>query len=265
MGDAPRRRQAGFTLLEVSLVVALLLLLSAIVVPEFAGRLKREELPGSARQLRSLLSLVRSNAQFDGKRYRIRFPEEREQDAIGQDRQPIVEREDDPIHRPEEFFLVVAPWAVGETLLGTVWCAEVRLARPSIHEIKLLRESRRETTEKSKDRAFAEFTTDRPPLYVEPDGHSDWAVFVLTEAPRDITLSELEDQPQIHLMAEGTTGLAWMQRPFTDDELDLFEEKNWPAVMRKDFLDKRELTEDDVLELRDWAAPGGARTQAATP
>ena len=36
-----------------------------------------------------------------------------------------------------------------------------------------------------------------------------------------------------------------------EEELDLFEEKNWPIVLRQDFLDPRVLTEDDVLELHD--------------
>jgi hypothetical protein len=60
---------------------------------------------------------------------------------------------------------------------------------------------------------------------------------------------------RIEVILEGPTGLAWLQRPFYDEELDLFEEKGWPAVLRKDFLDKAVLTEDDILEL--WPYPIG--------
>ena len=55
----------------------------------------------------------------------------------------------------------------------------------------------------------------------------------------------------LDLIVEGATGLSWIQRPFYDEELDLFEEKGWPAVLRQDFLDPRVLTENDVLELRE--------------
>jgi type II secretory pathway pseudopilin PulG len=254
-----QRDRRAYTLFEVTLVVGLLVVLSAMVIPSFLREITREELPGSARQLRSLLNLVGANAAFDGKRYRIRFPREDELDPIGGDRQPIIEREDDPIREPEVFNLVTAPWAVGKTLLGDVWCAEVRLGRPTILELQDLRRGRDETdiqdvVEEALDRE--DFDPRFPPLYVDPDGTTEWAVFVVTNAPRDTELEEIDDYPRVELILEGATGLAWLQRPFYDEELDLFEEKGWPAVLRQDFLDARVLTEDDVLELRDVPRPG---------
>lgn len=249
------RRSVGqvtraFTLLEITLVVALLVAISAIAIPNFVRQIEREELPGSVRQLRSLLSLVRANASFEGKRYRVRFPKEDEKDALGGDQQPLIEREDDPIHDPEVFHEVTAPWAFGKTLLGKVWCVEVRLGRPTIEDLRARRD---EVTEISDEllRSPEDFEPEYPPLYIEPDGSSEWATFTLTNAPRGTKIDELEDHPRIDLIVEGTTGLAWMQRPFYDEELDLFEEKGWPAVLRQDFLDSRELTENDVLELRE--------------
>jgi hypothetical protein len=80
-------------------------------------------------------------------------------------------------------------------------------------------------------------------------------VFLLTSAPREIPPEELagdfETYPQVEVILEGPTGLCWLQRPFYDEELDLFEEKNWPAVLRQDFIRKQPLTERDVLELRE--------------
>lgn len=240
----------AFTLLEVTLAIGLLVAISAIAIPNFVRQVEREELPGSGRQLRSLLALARANASFEGKRYRIRFPKEDEKDALGGDRQPLIEREDDPIRDPEVFHEVTAPWAFGKTLLGKVWCVEVRLGRPTIED---LRERRDEVTEISDEllRSTEDFDPEYPPLYIEPDGSSEWAKFTLTNAPRGTKIDELEDHPRIDLIVEGTTGLAWMQRPFYDEELDLFEEKGWPAVLRQDFLDPRVLTENDVLELRE--------------
>ena len=87
--------------------------------------------------------------------------------------------------------------------------------------------------------AFEDIDPERPPLYVEPDGTSEWVTFVLTTAPPDVELDKVEDYGCLELIVDGSTGLAWMQRPFYDEELDLFEEKNWPAVLRQDFLDPR--------------------------
>ena len=70
----------AFTLLEVMLVIGLLVAISAIAIPNFVRQIEREELPGSGRQLRSLLALARANASFEGKRYRIRFPKKDEKD-----------------------------------------------------------------------------------------------------------------------------------------------------------------------------------------
>ncbi len=244
----------AYTLIEIMLVVGLLVALSAMAIPNFVRQIERERLPGSVRQLRSLLTLVRANAAFDGKRYRLRFPTEDEREALDDDRQPLIEREDDPIDEPDLFNRVTAPWAIGKTLLGKVWCAEVRLGRPTIAVLQELRKFRSEIeksmTEALEDEEY-ELEAERPPLYVEPDGSTDWVTFVLTEAPRDTELDDLEDHPRIELIMEGMTGLAWMQRPLYDEELDLFEEKGWPAVLRQDFLDPRVLTEKDVLELRD--------------
>jgi len=254
MSRGPSYRSSAFTLIEMVLVVGLILLLTALAVPRLIHLLEREKLPGSAKQFRSLLTLVRANAAFDGKRYRIRFPDDRETDVQGGDRLPLIEREDDPIRFPEIFLPVTAPWAIGVTFLDGVWCAEVRLGRPTIAEWQRIREFRSDVR-KSLEREFGnreEWLPERPPLDVEPDGSSEWATFVLTQAPRDTALEDLEAFPRIELILEGTTGLAWLQRPLYEEELDLFEDKGWPAVFRQDFLDPRMLTENDVLELHEF-------------
>jgi hypothetical protein len=246
------------TLIELILVIGILAVIAGLVIPNFVRELEREKLPGSARQLRSLLTLVRANACFDGKRYRIRFPleEEEELDALGGDRQPLIEREDDPINEPEIFNLVTAPWAVGETLLGEVWCAEVRLERPTVELLREIEE--RDEIADELEEAFEDFEPERLPLYIEPDGTSEWVTFVLTDAPRDTELEDLykleeidAEYSVIELIVEGVTGMAWLQRPLYEEELDLFEERGWPVVLRQDFLDPRVLTEEDVLELHD--------------
>jgi len=237
----------GFTLVEVVLVVGLILIITALAVPNFLREFQREQLPGSAGQLRSLLTLIRANAAFEGKRYRIRCPEESEQDALGGNQQPIIEREDDPVREPEIFYPVTAPWAIGKTFVGDVWCSEVRLGRPTVEKLR----ERRSQIEEAIERSRAEFAPERPPLYIEPDASSDWATFVLVEGPRDLDVEQTEDFPRLEVIMEGATGLTWVQRPLYDEELDLFEEKNWPVVLRQDLVTEQMLTEDDVLELRE--------------
>ena len=251
--DASSHRSA-YTLIEVVLVAGLLVLISAMTVPRLVHLLERESLPGSARQLRSLITLVRAHAAWDGLRYRIRFPEDKEKDLTGDTRQPIIEREAEPIEFPEEFVEVTESWAIGATLLDNAWVAEVRLGRPTIADLQRIRQYRSEI----KDALEEEFEdvehleAERPPLIIEADGTSEWAVFVVTQAPRETDIKALEEFARIELIVDGMTGLAWMQRPFYDQELDLFEEKGWPAILRQDFLTKRELTENDVLELHEF-------------
>lgn len=264
------RRRGAFTLVEVALVIAILVSVAAFVVPSFMRQIEGEYLLVSANNFRTLLNMTQANAAFDGKRYRIRFPREDEYEEIGDPRQPLIEREDDPFDAPEEYFPVAAPWAHGETLVGKVRCAEVRLGKPSIFELQEMRLLRDEL-EDFVDDAFEgeDFDIERPPIFFEPDGSSEWATFVLTEAPAEVGLDELEDYPTIEVIFEGETGFAWLQRPLMQEELDLFEEKGWPAVLRQDFTDPRMLTEDDVLELRDMPrdaadASAGAFDEGAT-
>jgi prepilin-type N-terminal cleavage/methylation domain-containing protein len=251
------RRRRGFTLVEVMLVVGLVALIAVMVIPNFMRQIRGEDLTRSAKQLRSFLTMVRANAAFDGKRYRVRFPE-KDADLQGllDDRQPIIEREDDPIYEPETFNPVRASWTVGTTFLGDVWCSEIRLGRPTIERLQRLRKRAGEEISEEMEERYEDFEPERLPLLINPDGSSEWAVFVLTTAPRNVEPENLPNYPGVELIADGATGLSWVQRPFYKEELDLFEEKGWPAVLRQDFVSSRALTEDDVLEIRETHVKG---------
>jgi type II secretory pathway pseudopilin PulG len=237
--------RCAFTLIEIVLVMGLLVAITAIVVPNFLREFEATHLPGSAKQLRSLLTMVSARAALDGRRYRIRFPLDDEEDQLGGTQQPLVEREDDPFYEPEVFNLVNDPWAIGATILGDVWCAEIRHGRPTVE----LLEERRSRIKEALEKAQEEFEPERLPVLFESDSRSGWATLVLTNAPRGTDIDDLEEFDTIEVIMEGDTGLIWLQRPLYEEELDLFEEKNWPIVLRQDFLDPRVLTEDDVLEL----------------
>jgi type II secretory pathway pseudopilin PulG len=244
----PARR--AYTLVEVVLVVGLLVVVAGLAIPTFVQEIRREELPASADQLRSLISLMRAHAALDGKRYRLRFPmqDQEERDAMGDDRQPIIEREQDPIDDPDVFYPAHTPWAIGNTLLGKVWCAEVRLGKPTVEKLRFRRSEIRDKLEE----AFDDFEPERLPFEMEIDGTSDWATFVLTEAPRDADIEDLEDYPTLEVILDGETGLVYIQRPLYDEELDLFEEKGWPCVLGQDYTSDEEITEERVLEIHEF-------------
>jgi len=237
---------------EITLAIAILVAIAGFVVPNFVVDLERLKLPGSARRMRSLVAMVQANAAFDGVRYRIRFPMEEEADEFEDPNQPIVEREEDAVLQPHVFTRVTAPWAVGTILSDGIRCAEVRLGRPTIELIREL--ENRDQIEEALKEAFEDFDPLRPPIVIDPDGTSDWVTFVVTNAPADVPPEDLADSEEystIEVIVDGLTGSAWLQRPLYAEELDLFEEQGWPIVLRRDFLDPRVLTEDDVLELHD--------------
>jgi type II secretory pathway pseudopilin PulG len=246
-------RRRGVTLVEIVLVAGLLVVIAGMAMPTILQRLEQDRLVNSARNLRSLLTLVRANAQFDGKRYRIRFAteDEREDEESGVDpRQPIIERENDPIEAPGVFDSVKASWVHGETLLKDVWCCEVRLGKPTIERLRD-RLDRIDAAADELEDSEQDIDPYRPPLYVEPDGTCDWVTYVVTGAAMDMTLDEIEDEPRLWVLMDGMLGIAWMQRPFYEEELDLFEEKHWPAVIRQDLLSTTPLDESNVLELHE--------------
>ena len=176
------RPASAFTLLEVLLVVGILALVASLALPNLTREIENRRLRTSAFQMRSLLELVRNHAQFDGRRYRVRFPEADELDAMGGDRQPIIEREDDPLKEPDEWNAVIAPWTFGTTLLKDVWCVQVRLGRPTTEKLLNPELAVADRLEAS----FENFDENLPPLYVEPDGTSAWVTYVLTQGDRDL-------------------------------------------------------------------------------
>ena len=71
------------------------------------------------------------------------------------------------------------------------------------------------------------------------------------DAPPDTAADELEAYPRLEVIYDGLVGLAWLQRPFYREELEMLEEHGWPPVLRKDFLTEVALTETDVLEIQE--------------
>jgi hypothetical protein len=257
------RTVRAFTLFEVLLVTGLFVVLLSLVMPAMLRKLDDARMPSSCRSMRALIQLTRANAMIEGRRYRIRFPRQDEIDAEGRQRQPIVEVERDPLREPEVFTPVLASWARDVVFDDSVRCAKVVLGRPTIESMMGESDAEAELIETGtggegeEDEAPAMegevFDEDFPPIYLEPDGMSEWATFVITDAPLEVDIDEApEGEHQIiDLIFDGLTGLAWLQRRLYQEELEMMRDHGWPPVMRKDFLDPTLLTEDDVLEIRE--------------
>ncbi|NOX58833.1 MAG: prepilin-type N-terminal cleavage/methylation domain-containing protein [Planctomycetes bacterium] len=248
----------GFSLLEILLVTGLMAILAGLALPSLMNDIMQARLPESARQMRALIQLTRANAMIEGLRHRIRFPREDELDAQGEQRQPIVEVEDAPLARPEEFRPVLAAWARDETMLRGIRCVKVRLGKPTIDQLlgqdKFVEEADQARLDEIEAKAGESYEEEFPPLVFETDGTSEWATFLLTDAPPKIPSEDIDDDSEfsrVEVILDGLTGLAWLQRALYVEELEMMQENGWPPVLRKDFLTPRKLTEDQVLEIRE--------------
>ena len=65
-GRLPARRQAGFTLLELAVVMAITLVLGALAVPSFSGLVARQRLKSVAHGLQADIALARQHAGRSG-------------------------------------------------------------------------------------------------------------------------------------------------------------------------------------------------------
>lgn len=108
------RRQTGFTLMEVLLVVALLALLVMLVFPDLRGTARGSQIDESEARLKALIAMTRAQAMNQTRRYCLTFR---------QDGSIRLSRQVDPVTAPHEFVPVREPWALREVLLPEVWVA----------------------------------------------------------------------------------------------------------------------------------------------
>ncbi len=166
---------------------------------------------------------------MEHRRYRIRFEPEVQQ--------PIIEREEDPIHAPGVFAKVTLPWANELILLGDVQVHEVKLGRPvwtlplSTTEdadqlVDDALEAQEELEEREENQAVAirdvlnssdEEDENRPSIVFEPDGSTEWALYILARIDPEEELEE--EEPQTWVLLDGRTGLASCRDKVTEEQL----------------------------------------------
>jgi len=130
--NSPRHRagQAGFTLLELGLVLLIIGVMLAIVVPQFGDR-SRAELLSTSRKLASAFRYLRQEAIFNGRPYRLMFDMDNQlifvavgdntglENAFSRDSDNAVGkiRLEEPIAITD----VNLPFVAGKVAEGTVW------------------------------------------------------------------------------------------------------------------------------------------------
>jgi len=261
--DGMRRR--GFTLIEVVLVIALLVVLAAFAFPELGRELERRSLVESADRLRSLIVMAHAKAAQENRQYRIEFPgtpdpnDPNAEDAIDvpvETLQPLVLRQEDPLEHPDEFVEHDAPWLRHEVLLQGTRCVAALPGRPSFE----IDSSRPIAGPSISEDEVARFV----PLTLYPDGTCDWVTFVLTDLPPDIEVQP-EHAPRIlNVIVDGRTGQVWIQRALRTDEVELMQEYGASPILHMDFTRPDVITEDNILQVRVTreGAVGGRRSEA---
>jgi type II secretory pathway pseudopilin PulG len=198
------------TLLEIIMVTGLLVVLFAFVVPNLFGRYEKQQLLESAQRLRAQIQMVRTQAQADNLRYRIRWVTEEdtnEDDLLKWPREPFIEYE------PEPFITEWDKWSPAdsaavqqESLIEPVRCLAVTLGKPTAYE----------TFDERFGGVDFNQAMDRAEVVFNPDGTCEWATFTLTDDRRNHR-GELNI---VDVIVDGRTGQVWIQQPLTDKELE---------------------------------------------
>ncbi len=243
-------RRRAFTLIEMVLAIAILVIIFAFAYPNLSGEIRRRSLTESADRLRSLIVMAHAQAMQDGIKYRIQFPgtpdpldrtAEKEVAVPFETLQPIVERQCDPLTNPDAFCGFGAPWREQTVLQEGTRCVAVRPGRPSFD------------IGASSVIAGPPITVERAefvPLTLNPDGTSDWVTFVLTDLPIDVELEAGHAPHILNVIVDGRTGQAWIQRALLVEEVEVMNEKNASPILHMDFTDPNVITEENILEIQ---------------
>lgn len=112
-----RPRKAGFTLIEVLLVVVLVGLLAAFLWPDFSVLMRGKRLDESVSRIKALVAMCRAQAMNESRRYRI---------SLLPDGRMELSRQRDPVAAPNEYVRVGDGWAQGQWLMDDVWVEAVQ-------------------------------------------------------------------------------------------------------------------------------------------
>lgn len=254
---APVTRRA-FTLLELLIALSLLVLLAAFAWPLMENQIGATAMPESAARMRDTLFLARAEAMQQHRRVRVRF--------APNEQQPFLEIELDPMREPGKWEPISTNWVKELPLVDVVQVHTIESGRPAYLKPISFDTSADEAQEDSDEQEQQEDTEDfdatlpsststnddvelddnRPIIYFEPDGASEWATIMLAKIPLEQELKEEDDQ--LWVILDGRTGLAYIREQVT--EAQLADETFY--IKRENLeLPKQEGTEDLVLGAQD--------------
>ncbi len=164
--------RSGFTLLELLLVMALIVLIVALVVPEFTTRSEREQLHEAARRFQALASMCRAEAMNEARRYRVTFR---------LDGTVRIERQLDPIKAPHIFEPVPESWAGTAVLPEDVWVEAIQIMPQGPPPIRIIDEELEFPEMEIEPLLLEEFERD---VYLDfpPDGSCSSLRWILRDA-----------------------------------------------------------------------------------
>jgi prepilin-type N-terminal cleavage/methylation domain-containing protein len=168
-------RARAFTLLELLLVIAVLVILAGVVWPNLGAQTSAGRLAFTAHQVANLIQFGRSESMCAGKPYRFRF------DPAGM--RAVIEEETDPMGHPGEFEPILAHWASVDLAEGNIRCLAIHF---DPWESKL-KEQEEQVLEGGEGK---EATSESAgPINFYPDGTSDSATLLLgDDTGRNYTL-----------------------------------------------------------------------------
>ena len=201
-----RDRGAGFTLVELLLAVALLMLLLSAVVYNFSGLQRGAQLDEGANQIEALIRFARAHAANSGRQVQITFEEDIGDGFIVPLGNLSVVWEPDPVNRPGLFEPLTIAEEFVRSITDLISIEGVRLVEGDSFEPQPVNPSSQSDENAEGNSMLVTF----PPIGFFPDGSSDSAEIIIASRSE-------EDTRRIAVRLQGITGS--IRRKLVADEL----------------------------------------------
>ena len=200
LARSARRCSSGFSLVELLLAVALILILLGAVVFNFSSLQQNAQLDEGATQLESLIRYARAHAANSGRKVRLTFEEETGDGLLVPLGNFAVSWEPDPLGQPDQFRPLLETTDIVNSILDVVIIENVHAAvspgvSPGPDESVAGNASASESASPSGPPSAFGF----PPIYFYPDGSCDSSEIVIASRNND-------DGRRLALRLSGFTG-----------------------------------------------------------
>lgn len=198
-GNAARPR--AFTLIEVLLSLVILGVIVSVFWMSYDDVRHQEDLPESARRIRSAIAMCRAQGMSEGRRYRLR---------IHRDGTIDLTRQLDPMVAPHLVGRIRTDWAYEVLLLDNVWVESVQPMPEGPPPIGVVDDQLELTKYDIEEPTMVEELEGPVELWFEPDGTSSSARWTLRHGAG----------PTIRMLLDGRVGRITTDQPPTADNDD---------------------------------------------